>query len=89
MAIIVEAENEFGFNSASCYHKIESFSGNRSGIELAILVYASADARANEKRPFTRRIAIIPYPTVGIRDIMEYCYEQLKQQPGYYNSKDI
>lgn len=89
MAIIASMENEFGFNSDSTYVKIERFSGNKDGIELDILLYASAEAKAENKRPFTRKRSIIPYPTSGVRDIMEYCYNQLKLTAGFFNCRDI
>lgn len=89
MALTIEGNNEFGFTSGQTYVKINRFSGTKDQIELDLTYYASPEARANNKRPFTVRKAIISYPTIGVRDIMEYCYEQLKLQSEFYNSTDI
>ena len=89
MALVVYMENEYGFSCDNCYVKIERFSGNKDGIELDILLYASPEAKAENKRPFTRRRAVIPYPTIGVRDILEYCYNQLKLQHEFISGADI
>ena len=89
MALQVEMENDFGFTSSNCYVKIERFSGNSTGLDLDVLIYATPKAKADRLKPLKRERVHISYPKEAVRNIMEYCYKELKKQPSYIFSEDI
>ena len=89
MALQVEMENEYGLQPSKCYIRIEKFTGDRSGIDLDVLIYATPSARVENRRPLKRERITIPMPTGGIRNIFEYCYLELKKLPQFTFAEDI
>lgn len=89
MALLVHMENEYGLDASHCYIKIDKYTGDKAGIELDILIYATAAAKVENKRPLKRERITIPYPTTGITNLLEYCYSELKSLPQYTFAEDI
>lgn len=86
MALQLNIENSnvgVGFNAA--YARIDNFHGSSDYVMYTVLVFANADARANNMEPVARFHYDCSYPS---GPLLENLYVHLKQQPEFAGSED-
>jgi hypothetical protein len=80
-------ETGIGVSFPTAYARIIEFRGDKTSVQYAVAVYATAEAREKSSSPIETHMFACPSPQ-GAVELLPYLYSNLKQQARFQNAED-